>query len=77
MGLLRRYGKVWVPQEANLRQKILIKNYDDSLGGHYGRAKTMELLHRKYYWPKLKQEAKEYISHCEKCQVYKIRRHKP
>ena len=77
MGLLRRNGKVWVPHEANLRQKLLMKNHDDPLGGHYGLAKTVELLLRKYYWPRLKQEAKEYISHCEKCQVYKIRRHKP
>jgi len=44
MGLLRRNGKVWVLPEANLWQKILIKNYNNSLGGHYGQAKTVELL---------------------------------
>jgi hypothetical protein len=36
MGLLRRNGKVWVLYEANLRQKILIKNHDNPLGGYYG-----------------------------------------
>jgi len=44
MGLLRRNGKVWVPYKANLRQKILIKNYNNSLGGHYGQVKIVELL---------------------------------
>ena len=45
---------------------ILIKNYNNPLGGYYGRAKIIELLYRKYYWLKLKQEVKEYISYCEK-----------
>ena len=67
MGLLRRNGKVWVPPEVNLRQKILMKNYNNPLGGHYGQAKIVELLQYKYYWLKLKQEVKEYISYCEKC----------
>jgi hypothetical protein len=44
MGLLRRNGKVWVPYEANLRQKILMKNHNDPLGGYYGQVKTVELL---------------------------------
>ena len=44
MGLLRRNSKVWVLYKANLRQKILIKNYNNPLGGHYGQTKTVELL---------------------------------
>ena len=67
MGLLRRNGKVWVLPKANLRQKILIKNYNNPLGGYYSQAKTVELLQRKYYWLKLKQEVKEYISYYKKC----------
>ena len=76
MGLLYRNGRVWVPYEANLQQKILIKNYDDLLGSHYGLTKTVELLYHKYYWPKLRQEAKKHISYCKKCQLYKVHRHK-
>src|SRR6266700_2903486 len=53
-----------------------MKNYNNPLGGHYGLAKIVELLLHKYYWPRLKQEAKEYINYCEKCQVYKIYRYK-
>ena len=54
MGLLYKNGKVQVPQEANLQQKILIKNHDNPLGGHYGLAKTIELFLCKYYWLKLR-----------------------
>ena len=67
MGLLYKNSKVWVPYEANLQQKILIKNHNNPLGGHYGLAKITELLFRKYYWLKLKKEVKEYISYYKKC----------
>jgi hypothetical protein len=66
-----------VPYEANLRQKIFIKNHNDPLGGHYGLFRTVDLLLYKYYWLRLRQEAKEYISYYKKYQVYKIRRYKP
>ena len=67
MGLLYRDNKVWVPYKANLQQKIFIKNHNDPLGGYYSLAKTVELLLYKYYWLRLRQEAKEYISYCKKC----------
>ena len=44
MGLLYRDSKVWVLYKANLQQKILIKNYNDPLGGYYSLAKIVELL---------------------------------
>ena len=62
--------------KLNLRQKILIKKYNNPLSGYYGLAKIVELLLYKYYWLRLRQEVKEYISHYKKCQVYKIYRHK-
>ena len=54
-----------------------MKNYDDPLGGYYGLAKTVKLLLCKYYWLRLRQKVKEYISYYKKCQVYKIYRYKP
>ena len=66
MGLLYKNNKVQVLYKANLQQKILIKNYDNPLSGYYSLVKTVELLLYKYYWPKLTQEVKEYISYYEK-----------
>ena len=43
-----------------------MKNHDNSLGGHYGLAKMVELFLHKYYWLRLKLEIKEYISHYKK-----------
>ena len=49
MGLLYKDSKVWVLYEANLQQKILIKNHNNPLGGHYGLTKIIKLLLYKYY----------------------------
>jgi hypothetical protein len=76
-GVLRRAGKVWIPSDMALRQAIMRKNHDDPLGGHYGVHKTVELLQRKYHWPKLRANVKDYIHHCPTCQLNKTRRHKP
>ena len=55
-----------MPYKANLQQKILIKNHDDPLSGHYGLTKTVKLFLCKYHWLRLRQEAKEYISYYKK-----------
>jgi hypothetical protein len=60
-GVLRRSGKVWIPKDKALCYNILRKNHDDSMGGHYGVDKTAELLKRKYYWPKLKEDVHEHV----------------
>ena len=67
IGLLCKNGKVQVPQKTNLQQKIFMKNHDNPLGGYYGLAKTIKLFLYKYYWLKLRQKIKKYISHYKKC----------
>ena len=43
-----------------------MKNYDDPLSGYYSLAKIVKLLLYKYYWLRLRQEVKEYISYYKK-----------
>ena len=76
-GVLRRNGKVWIPEDAVLRANILMKNHDDPIGGHYGVDKTIALLKVKYWWPHVRRDVSEYIKRCAACQLNKIRRHKP
>ena len=66
IGLLYKDSKVWILYKVNLQQKILIKNHDNPLNSHYGLAKIVELLLYKYYWLKLRQKVKEYISYYKK-----------
>jgi hypothetical protein len=62
-GVLRRSGKMWIPEDKALRQNILRKNHNDPMGGHYAVEKTAELLKRKHFWPHLKRDVQEYIKH--------------
>ncbi|RYN56960.1 hypothetical protein AA0117_g13232 [Alternaria alternata] len=56
-GILRRNGKVWIPEDAALRANLLMRNHDDPMGGHYGVDKTVAVLKTKYWWPHVKRDS--------------------
>jgi hypothetical protein len=56
-----------VPLEPALRAELLKMYYDDPLAGHFGRAKTLELLAWSYHWLNIEQDVKEYIDSCIVC----------
>jgi len=56
----------------------LIRRHDDiPQAGHGGRAKTMELLKRTYYWPHMRDTIKKYVKNCDTYQRTKVVRHAP
>jgi transposase InsO family protein len=75
--LLYHEGKLCIPNEESVRQEILRRYHDDPLAGHFGREKTLELLRRQYWWPKMNAYVADYVSSCMSCQQAKPRRHKP
>ena len=46
-------GCIFVPEGQKLHLQILCTKYDHMLAGHFGQSKTLSLVHREYYWPKL------------------------
>jgi len=76
-GLLRLRGRVYVPNEYSVKAELLSRYHDDPLAGHFGIKKTTALLERKYYWPDLRSDVKEYVESCEICQKTKAKRHRP
>jgi len=40
--------------------------------GHGGTAKTTELISRRYYWPKIREDNKRFIKNCDTCQRTKV-----
>jgi hypothetical protein len=76
-GLLRRWGRVVVPNCEPLRQELLRIYHDDPMGGHSGPSRTIALLKRKYYWPGMGAYVKKYVDECDGCQRNKPKRHKP
>ena len=76
-GLLCYKGKAVVPEQKSLIQELMYLYHDDQFAGHWGVDKTIELLQRKFYWPSLAVDVREYIATCSVCQHMAIPRHKP
>ena len=66
-----------MPEQKSLIQELLYLYHDDQLAGHWGIDKTQELLGRKFYWPGLAADVREYVRTCSICQHMAIPRHKP
>ena len=76
-GILHFDGKLYVLPEGGARAEVLWSNHDNLLMGHFGYARTLELIQRKYYWPHMAKEIKVYMKSCTACQQAKPTHHKP
>ena len=69
-------GRIYVPNNKELREEILKEHHDLVDIGHPGQLRMMELLKRTYWWPGLKENVKKYIQGCFKCQQNKVQHQK-
>ena len=46
-------NQIYIPKIPSLMNMILHETHDSIIGGHVGMNKTLELVQRKYYWPKM------------------------
>ena len=51
----------FVPDHTPLRLRLLQDHHDPPAMGHPGRAKTLELLARKYYWPSMRKDVNRFV----------------
>jgi len=73
--LLYRKGMLWVPEE--LVQKILKSEYDTRVAGHMGQDKTIELIRRNFWWPKMNERILDFVQSYPECQQNKTSWHQP
>jgi hypothetical protein len=66
--LLYRDGLVYVPAFDDIKVKILQLAHDAVEIGHPGQAKTLEILQRDFYWPRMRTFVNEYVKTCDACQ---------
>ena len=76
-GLLLFKSYIYVPRDKRLQLRLLQQFHDAPAAGHFGFAKTYELLIRKFYWPNLRTTLQDYISSCTTCNLNKPTRQKP
>ena len=70
-------GLVYVPDNDAIKTEILRQSHDSPTAGHFGQAKTFELVTRDFYWPRLRRFVRRYISTCDACARAKTPRRKP
>jgi hypothetical protein len=63
-------GKILVPE--SLREKILIRFHDSPFAGHLGVKKTTARIQRRFKWPFMVKEIRDYIRKCELCAKRKV-----
>jgi hypothetical protein len=76
-GLATWYNRIFVPDIASLRERVLRDCHDSITSGHPGRTRTVELVLRDYWWPTLTKDAHAYVDGCSTCQRSKPLRQKP
>jgi len=64
-GLLWFRGKIYVPQNANLRRRVVSLCHDTKVAGHPGCWKTLELVSKDYWWLQMSRYIGQYISTCD------------
>jgi hypothetical protein len=62
------YENRWViPADSALRLRILHENHDSKVAGHFGQFKTAERMKQNFYWPKMDDDARDYVRSCDTC----------
>ena len=68
---------IYVPDNNALKIDILWQNYDSHSAGHFGQAKTFDLVTQTFYWPGLCAFVNDYVNSCDTCACNKMPWHKP
>jgi hypothetical protein len=69
-------SRLVIPDNDELKVKLLRHVHDSPMGGHPGRAKTLEVLQRQYYWPLMHETIRRYVKSCHTCSRTKASREK-
>ncbi|RVX00199.1 Transposon Ty3-I Gag-Pol polyprotein [Vitis vinifera] len=85
-GVIRRYwledellmakGGRWYVPAGGLRKELLRETHDAKWTGHPREERTLALLARSYYWPKMGEDVQAYVKSCLVCQMDKTERKK-
>jgi hypothetical protein len=66
-GLVLYRDRIYVPNDPDLRRRIVAQHHDTKVAGHAGRWKTLELVARSYWWPQMSRYIGTYCRTCDMC----------
>jgi len=67
-GLLYLKGRLFVPDVADLRQKLIQEFHATPLSGHSSLKPTLARIAASFTWPGIYKDTKKFIQHCTTCQ---------
>jgi hypothetical protein len=67
--LLYHMGHLCVPTSES--EKLIWEAHYSRMAGHFGVEKTLVILQKHFYWPKLRQDVSKYIRSCTVCAISK------
>ena len=66
-------GNVYILKDKELRAEVIQLHHDVPAVGHGERWKTVELVTRNYWWPRVTRDVRKYVEGCDLCQRMKNR----
>jgi transposase InsO family protein len=76
-GLLMFRGKIYVPNDRDLRRRIIEQHHDTRITGHAGCFNTLKLVSCNYWWPQMSRYIGIYVKHCDLYNQTKVQRRRP
>ncbi|KAF7762019.1 hypothetical protein Agabi119p4_10011 [Agaricus bisporus var. burnettii] len=74
-GIIYRQGRIYVPDNQEIRDFILHDHHNSPDAGHPGTYRMLESVKQTFWWPTIKTDIRRYVRGCDMCQKNKtIRR---
>ena len=69
--------KLFLPPNDELRTQVIYRTHSTGPAGHPGRVKTLDLVSRTYWWPRISRDVEEFVRACALCTRTKASRSAP
>ena len=69
-------GKISLPSDEALKKMVFENEHDTRVAGHMGMDKTLQMINRNFYWPRMAKDIEDYVCTCNNCQRNKASCHK-
>ena len=67
-GVVYMEGRIYVPSNRKIKEKILKENHNLADMGHPEQYRMLKVIKRTYWWPGLKEDIEKYVQGYFKCQ---------
>ena len=71
-GVWHKDGRTVVTAKSPSTKQLIHDHHDLPVHGHPGISHTADLLQRRYWWPRLRQDVIQYVRGCAECQRHKV-----